>query len=77
MHIISMLNVRDIFEYADKGYNSLSDIFDNTTVQDLQVLYKVLDKFCGVMNNNLLNDFRFPLNKVLIFLENSENIIDL
>ena len=57
MHIISMLNVRDIFEYADKGYNSLSDIFDNTTVQDLQVLYKVLDKLCGCDEQQLAEWF--------------------
>ena len=47
----------DIFEYADKGYNSLSDIFDNTTVQDLQVLYKVLDKLCGCDEQQLAEWF--------------------
>ena len=41
-----MPNVRDIFESADKGYNSPSDIFDNTTVEDLQFFYKVLNKLC-------------------------------
>ena len=44
MHIFQCPNVRDILESADKQYNSPSDIFDDTTVKDLQVLYKVLDK---------------------------------
>ena len=46
MHIFQCPNVRDILESTDKQYNSPSDIFDDTTVEDLQVLYKVLDKLC-------------------------------
>ena len=43
-HIFHCPKVRDIFETADRDYNSPSDLFDDATVEDLQILYKVLDK---------------------------------
>ena len=46
LHIFECPNVRDIFDSAEKEYSSPSDIFDDATVEDLQVLYKVLDKLC-------------------------------
>ena len=44
MHIFQCPNVRDIFESADREYSSPSDIFNDATVEDLQVLHKVLHK---------------------------------
>ena len=46
IHIFHCPKVRDIFESADKEYDSPLDIFNDVTVEDLQVLYKVLDKLC-------------------------------
>ena len=45
-HIFHCLKVRDIFESAHRDYNSPADLFDDTTVEDLRVLNKVLDKLC-------------------------------
>ena len=44
MHVFHCPVVKDIFDSVDKNYASLSDIFVDTTVEDLQVLYKVLNK---------------------------------
>ena len=44
MHIFHCPIVKYIFDSVDKNYASLSDIFVDTTAEDLQVLYKVLDK---------------------------------
>ena len=44
MHVFHCPVVKDIFDSVDKNYASLSDIFADTTVEDLQVLYKVLNK---------------------------------
>ena len=44
LHLFQCPLVRDLLDTPDKTYSSLSDLFDETTIEDIQVLHNALNK---------------------------------